>query len=365
MERSLNVFIITPLGQGGMGGIDRIMDAVVAELTQHPRPDLQIEIGVTRGKGSIAHSPWLVARLVARLCWLRVSYKAPDVVHVNLSSKGSTIRKIFITNLLRLLKMPYVVHLHGSGYDSYWDGLGPRLSAAVTSMFTHASLTIVLGRRWKQYVTSRTHLGDKITILANATKEPQSPPKSDRVAANTPCMILFLGHVGPRKGVPQLVEALHLIADMPGWKAVIAGNGQVDETKAQLTRLNLLNRVRLTGWVGPNTVDELLLDADILVLPSFEENLPMSVIEGMAFGLAVVTTPVGATEDIILPEVTGLLVPPGDATAIGNALRRLVGDPALRQRLGSAAIAYHRENLEITGYVERLVALWQTAIVQK
>jgi glycosyltransferase involved in cell wall biosynthesis len=118
--------------------------------------------------------------------------------------------------------------------------------------------------------------------------------------------------------------------------------------------------VDLPGWVGPEEARRLLLEGDILVLPSFEENLPMSVVEGMAYGLSVVTTPVGAIEDIIEHGKTGLLVPPGDSAALAAALERLLAEPALRAQLGQAAQAFQREHLEIGKYYARLLDIWRS-----
>jgi glycosyltransferase involved in cell wall biosynthesis len=84
----------------------------------------------------------------------------------------------------------------------------------------------------------------------------------------------------------------------------------------------------------------------------------MSVIEGMSAGLAIVTTPVGATTDIISDGVTGLLVQPGDVSALAGALGRLVEDPELRHTLGRAAFGVFEKELEITAYVDRLASVW-------
>ena len=81
----------------------------------------------------------------------------------------------------------------------------------------------------------------------------------------------------------------------------------------------------------------------------------------MASGLAIVATPVGAVEDIVTDGKTGLLVPPGDVDALTVALRRLVADGELRQRLGAAALAVHRERLDIELYAATLAGLWISA----
>jgi glycosyltransferase involved in cell wall biosynthesis len=228
-------------------------------------------------------------------------------------------------------------------------------SARIEAMFDGASRILVLGNVWRTFVASRAPgASDRIEILPNASRAPQSPAK----LAGDAVTILFLGQVGQRKGIPQLLDALGVIRDLPNWCGIIAGNGAVDEARARATALELGERVQFTGWIGPEKVNDLLATSHILVLPSFDENLPMSVIEGMSYGLAVVTTPVGAVEDIVQDGTTGLLVPPGDAQRLAHALRRLILDPPLRAALGRQARQYHQQKLDIGPYVRRLCSIW-------
>jgi glycosyltransferase involved in cell wall biosynthesis len=361
----LKVLVVTPLGTGGMGGIDRIMDSVAERLARKAPTDLQVTYGVTRGQGHIVWSPFLVFTLLTRVVVRKLTRRGPDVVHVNLSSQGSTLRKLIITRFLRFLGIPYLIHLHGSGFRPYWDGASASLSAQIHAMFAHATTTIVLGEAWREYIEARVpEIVDRLVILPNATPRPATTRLSRLAGGEKPFpTVLFLGHVGPRKGIPQLVEALTNLRDVLGWRAILAGNGDVEGTMAVVRKNGIADRVTMPGWVGPDDVAKLLESSDILVLPSFEENLPMSVIEGMASGLAVVTTPVGATTDIIEDGVTGLLVQPGDTAALTVAIGKLIADPVLRQNLGAAAVAFHREHLEMDAYADRLVDLWRDAYI--
>ena len=349
------VLVLTPLGQGGQGGIDRLMDEVRHGLQNRPRLDLDVRFVTTRGQGHIAGSALLMLKVGIRMAG-RLFGRGPDVQHVNLSSKGSALRKIALSGFARLLGIPYVIHLHGSGFREYWTHAPPFLSRLIGTMFARADRILVLGRVWRDLIVQHVpESAGRIIILPNAVPAPRPrQPRSDG-----PVVILFLGHVGPRKGVPQLIEALATLPRSNDWSATIAGNGDIDAARVGLAQHGLESRVSITGWIGPEEVQHRLATADILVLPSLEENLPMSVIEGMAHGLAVVTTPVGAVEDIIEDGVTGLLVPPGDAPALAVALSRLVGDPALRTRLGAAAMDFHRQHLEIDRYIDRLADVWE------
>jgi glycosyltransferase involved in cell wall biosynthesis len=169
---------------------------------------------------------------------------------------------------------------------------------------------------------------------------------------------VFLGYLGARKGVPELLEALAspALRALP-WRATLAGDGLVDEFRARAHALGLKERVTFPGWLDQPSASALCAGADILVLPSHGEGLAMSVLEGLAHGLAVVATPVGAHAEVIEPETSGLLTPPGDVPALAAALARVIADPALRQRLRAGARERFLDRFEVTSYAARLVRL--------
>lgn len=359
-QKNADVLVVTPLGQGGMGGIDRIMDDVRARTDDLALDGVTARFVASRGQGSIALAPFHTAAVAAVLLGARLGL-GPDVAHINLSSHGSALRKIAIAAAARTAGVPYVIHLHGSGFREYWNSAPTPVAKLVREMFAGAAIVLVLGQVWRDYVVGKApEIADRVRILPNASPAPgaaQAVPANVDQAPN----ILFLGHVGPRKGVPELVRALAVLPRTYPWRATIAGNGAVEETRAEIERLGLSNRVSLPGWVGPAKVRELLAASDIVVLPSYEENLPMSVIEGMAYGRAVVATPVGAVEDILQDGTTGLLVPVGDSGALADALRKLLEDSGLRRSIGAAAAEFHRQNLDMSVYVARLGAIWREA----
>lgn len=341
-----------------MGGIDRLMDELRIEFRSHPPPNCVVRFAPTRGGRHVALSPVFLFAFLARMTALRIRGRA-DLVHVNLSSHGSAARKVVLCRYASVLRLPYVLHLHGSDFRQYMDGLSGWQLAAVKRMFADAARIVVLGSVWKDFVEGRVpSVAGRVHILPNASPALNKVSQADM---NGEVRILFLGQLGPRKGVPELVEALARCTATGGWRAVIAGDGDLEGTRSALAAAGLQHRVEVPGWVGRDTVIDLIVNSDILVLPSHDENLPMSVIEGMGAGLAIVATPVGAVPDIIDDGKTGLLVPPGDAEALAAALRRLIEDPALRERLGTAARQYHREHLDIGPYAEELVAIWRQA----
>ena len=349
----IRVLVATPLGEGGRGGIDRIMDALRRELARVPLQSVSVSFAATRGPRHIALAPLYLAAAIFRLIALRLAGRL-DLLHVNLSSSGSTWRKIVLCRAARLLGTPYVIHLHGSRFRTFFEATGRLSRAEIVAMFRGAGCVLVLGQVWQQFLTAHIpDIASRVHILPNASPRPGPQNPADGTTR-----ILFLGEVGPRKGVPLLLAALSSLRDLDGWCAVIAGNGDLEATRLQLENLGLTDRIKLPGWLGPEQVEDLLAASSLLVLPSQDENLPMSIIEAMGHGLPVVATPVGAVPDIIRHEETGLLVPQGDPAALSAALRRLLTDQDLRHRLGRAAQAFHKANLEIGPYLSRLAAIW-------
>lgn len=355
-NRKIHVLVATPSGVSGQGGIDRIMGALKQEFERQEIADIDVRFLASRGPGHVGLSIFYMIGFCMRMFAARLAGRA-DVIHINISVSGSTYRKMVIAACARLLSIPYVLHLHGADYQTFWNGDRSFMSRRIKALFEHAGRVIVLGGLWRDFVASRAPRSN-IAIVPNATAVPSLP----RVGGGDHVHILFLGRIGERKGVPQLGEALHRMRHIEGWRATIAGDGEVEAARAKSVALGTADRVAFPGWVGPETVASLIASADVLVLPSFAENLPMSVIEGMASGLAVVTTPVGAVEDIITHEQSGLLVPPGDVAALTEALTRLVEDPALRARLGATAMAVHRERLELAPFVSAICDVWRSVV---
>ncbi|MDP9835402.1 glycosyltransferase involved in cell wall biosynthesis [Neorhizobium huautlense] len=356
-DRPLNILVATPAGGLGQGGIDRIMAALKGVLERQGGQDMRVRFLATRGRGSIVFAWMHLLRFCLAIFFGRMRGEL-DLVHVNLASRGSTYRKLVIAACARLVGVPYLLHLHGAEYRSFWSTRDSILNRAIRNMFSKAAGIIVLGSPWKAFVAERVpEAASRVVIVANAVE----PPRLPHVGGGEKVHILFLGRIEDRKGVPQLVKALTAMRGKDGWRATIAGDGAVTELRREIDDLGLADRVDVPGWLGPDDVARLLSISDILTLPSFAENLPMSVIEAMAYGLAVVVTPVGAVEDIIRHEETGLLVPPGDDRALSAALLRMVEDADLRQRLGVAGRVFQQKHLTIEPYAEQIRLVWKEA----
>ncbi|MGZ4415269.1 MAG: glycosyltransferase, partial [Gaiellaceae bacterium] len=147
--------------------------------------------------------------------------------------------------------------------------------------------------------------------------------------------LISVGRLAAPKDWSTLLWALARLEPETFSELVIVGDGpERERVEDELARRSLAGRVRLLG--ERDGVPSLLADADVFVLASRSEGLPLSVIEAMAAGLPVVASDVGGLRELVLESQTGVLVPSGDPAALADALRPLLRDRALRRRLGSA-----------------------------
>lgn len=357
-----SIYVAVPGGLRGQGGIDRQMQYFFEGAAALGLDD-RLTPFATRGTGSLAVSmvllPFRLARYAAHCALGRVS-----LLHANVSVSGSTYRKMCLVLISRLFAVPVVLHLHGSEYRAFFARLTGLRRTAVMRMFGASDRVVVLGTAWRNFVVGELGVPpERTAIIPNAVPAPR---RRREPSADKPPHLLFLGRLGDRKRVGDLLEALAMPAVRAlDWTATVAGDGDVERYRAQARSLGLDGRIRFPGWTGPDETDRLLATADVMVLPSEAENLPMSILEGMANGLAIVATPVGAVPEVIQPGVNGCLVPVGDVEALSIALRDLISDCAIRERLGAGARAVYQERFAIESYVRQLFALYAEIAEQR
>lgn len=157
-------------------------------------------------------------------------------------------------------------------------------------------------------------------------------------------LVLGVGRLVEKKGFHLLVEACAVLAGRGvDFECVVAGEGEERDRLARLVAdLRLEDRVRLIGAADRGRIFGLLQEAALVAAPCVvgadgnRDALPTVLIEALAMGVPVVSTPIGGIPEIVEPGVEGLLVPAGDAGALADAIERLLRDPRLRSAMGSA-----------------------------
>ncbi len=164
------------------------------------------------------------------------------------------------------------------------------------------------------------------------------------------------------KGHDYLLDAFaELLPRHPDWQILVVGDGpRRAHLEARVAAAGFGERVRFVG--NQDNVEAWLATFDVFTLPSYgDEGVPQGIMQAMATGLAVVSTPVGAIGEALIAEQTGLMVPPRDAAALAAALERLLTDDALRGRLGQAGWQRAQERFGVDRMLDAMESIFMQA----
>jgi len=227
-------------------------------------------------------------------------------------------------------RCPVLLHLHGADFDRFHDACSTPSRAAIRFFFEHAAYVAAPTERTAAWVRS-------VAPAAHAAYLPSPVSIPAPAAGERANLIVFLGRLEPEKGVYHLLEAIaRLRAAVPDVRLVCAGEGQRVAVAHYAERLGIADAVKFTGWIGPSGKRALLESAAACALPSYSEGLPLSLLEAMAAGVPVVTTPVGGIPEVVVDGVTGFLAAPGDVGTLELRLRKLLLDRSLAAAIGAA-----------------------------
>lgn len=176
--------------------------------------------------------------------------------------------------------------------------------------------------------------GVDVAAIADAAREPFTASRLDHP------LVVCVARLAPVKGVEHLVRAAPLL---PGVSFAIAGTGPEESRLRELaSALGVSDRVSFLGYVNP--VAPLLASADLVVLPSLSEGLPMTALEAMALARPVVASRVGGLPEVVESCETGLLVKAADQRALVRAIKKVLGDAELARSMGEAGRARVEEH---------------------
>lgn len=254
-----------------------------------------------------------------------------DVVHINSTiDRRSFIRDAVLVLLARLVRRPVVVQFHGGGIHRL-RGVAGKVALMVGRSFRLADQVLFLSEGQGGPVASALSL-KRVRFVSNYVDV--SGGQAPRTPIAGSLRVAFLGRLDAEKGARETVEAFRAVAG-PDWCLKVAGGGPDAHLMERAASEDC--RILYLGFVGQEDRDDLLRWADVLCLPSdHDEGLPYAVLEAAAAGVALVTSDKGALGSIVVPGVTGLIVPPRDAEALGRALLSLDADP---RRLAAMKVA--------------------------
>lgn len=262
------------------------------------------------------------------------------IVHLQGSSHGSFYRKLilFLTAKYGFGKQ-VIYHMHGSRFENFYYQSDPISKRLIRFLVERADMVICLSSYWQNFFAQNFQIR-RLAVLNNVIHQ-RGPVQSALPVRrdDEPLRVLFLGAIGHRKGIFDLLDVLRQHRDMFDGRLVlhVGGNGETQRLQAFISEHRLESMVRFDGWVSGEKKHELLSTSDVYILPSYNEGLPLSILEAMNYQLPVISTPVGGTAEAVQEGINGFLVSPGDKAALCNRLMRFVSQPELVTTMGAAS----------------------------
>jgi glycosyltransferase involved in cell wall biosynthesis len=325
---------------------------MLLRLTEQLREDGHPVVPVT----FVGGVGWLGARLE------EIGF-APELVRIS----DRWIDTVFLKDLVRVIRRHAIEVVHSHEFDMAVYGAAACRLAGIPHVITmHGGLTV--WKAWQRRIALRWAMRNSAAtvVVSEATRAqfsrelgvsasmfevvPNGVPRNNGTPAAVrrefncgadDVVLLAVGNLERNKGHRELLEAVRRLAqesDMPGWKLIIAGGRGGPEHQFLLDFIrehDLAERVHIA--LSRSDIADLQALADIFVMPSLWEGMPMAVLEAMVAGTPIVASRTGGIPEAVRDEEQGVLVPPGDVAALVQALRPLIREPGYRQALGAAA----------------------------
>lgn len=269
-----------------------------------------------------------------------VNIPSAKLVHIHLSEPMSAFRKSFYFNLAYLLKKKIIIHLHAFSPDTSLNGSKKNL---YYNMFLRADGVIALSNYWKTQIEDLIGSSNKIKIIYNPCPKVKIDSSIEKEK-----IILFAGTLNKRKGYKDLIEGFGLIANKyKDWKIIFAGNGELEKAELYAKKFNVFNQIIFKGWISGNEKDNLFKKSSIFCLPSYAEGFPMAVLDAWAYGIPVITTPVGGLPEIIKHKENAMVFNAGDINELSRNIEDLITQVDLRRKISDESLLLSQRTFSV------------------
>lgn len=276
--------------------------------------------------------------------------KKVDVAYFHTAERGSFYRKAILVRLMHKFGVKTVMHHHAAEFEEFYDGLSEKKKNFVNKTLEMATLNIVLSNRLIPMITDKAPNAN-VKVLYNAVKVYDKNPYNKNAIE-----ILFLGRLGKRKGTYDFLDAIKRIEDrLPDdIKVNLCGDGDVEEVSVRVKELKLENRIKHIGWIDSTKKAEIFSNTIINVLPSYNEGLPMTILETMAYGIPNISTSIASIPEVIRNGENGFLIQPGEIEKLGNYILDLCNNEQLRNEISQISWREIKDNFALDVHIEQV-----------
>ena len=286
--------------------------------------------------------------------FLYTMFHTYDVLHVHMSERMSVYRKGIIIKISKIRKSKVIIHMHGAEFETWYNELEEKKQNRVKNILNDANKILILGEYWRDFVESLINDKNKIEILYNAVMCPNK--NLYNIKSNK---ILFLGAIGKRKGIFDLIDTMKVIKMKKiNTKLLLYGPDVTEGINDIIKNNNLDDYIEYKGWLGNEQKEKVFTnDIAINVLPSYNEGLPMTILETMSYGIPNISTNIAAIPEV-LNENNGFLVNPGDIERLSNIIINVLSNEDIRKKLSDNCYETINSKFSIQKHITKISKIY-------
>lgn len=271
------------------------------------------------------------ARTLVALPFIRL-FRPYTTLDIHGANGKSWTRKRLIINLGHILGYKIVFHMHGGELRKYVAAKGTEY---YMKCFRKCRHVVFLTDAWTKYAQQELGCTNAVTLM-NIVPTPTMAKQPRTEGA--PISLVYLGYIYKEKGIFDLLDVIASNRDrwLGHLTLTIGGQWNEDRVLNFIKDNDLGGIVKFVGWVSGDDKATILSKTDILILPSYYEGLPISILEAMSYAMPVITTPVGGIPEVVTDGVEGTLFTPGDKAAMTRAIDKYIECPGLIIKQGNA-----------------------------
>ncbi|MCM1312627.1 MAG: glycosyltransferase family 4 protein [Roseburia sp.] len=280
------------------------------------------------------------------------------IAHLHTAERGSFWRKAFLMNFFHQHGIRVVMHHHAAEFEDFYSKCSELQKEKINNTLEAADLNIVLSERLVPMIKDKAPKAN-VEVLYNAVNTYSKNPYNMNGK-----YILFLGRLGERKGSYDLLKSIRMLdGKIPSdIQFCLCGDGEIDKVKEKIQEYNIGHRIAHVGWIDGEQKQRFLENTIVNVLPSYNEGLPMTILETMAYGIPNVSTNIASIPEVIKDGENGFLISPGDVNALAESICRLVADKDIRKNFSDASYELVTREFSLDNNIARLKEFYKTIL---
>jgi len=272
-----------------------------------------------------------------KLVYTLITNREIVIIHIHGASYGSFYRKyvVFIIGKY-IFRKKIIYHIHGGGFQLFYNKSNSFSKRLIEKLLGQSNFVICVSQSWYEYYV-RNFKFQAIELLPNIIDYPTILKKSSETGNIT---FLYLGLICEQKGIFDLLKVIVKNKEQYRGKIklLIGGNGETHRLMDLIEKHKINDIVEFLGWITKEDKINALNMADVYILPSYNEGLPISILEAMSYGRAIISTNVGGIPEIVRNKENGLIIEPGNQEQLEQSLDYFLENPEDIKKYGAVSV---------------------------